>query len=46
METLSSLLDLYEGNPPITDSLNKVRASNAKLWFFFAINLSKLLNKK
>ena len=46
MEMLSSLLALWEGNPPVTGGFPSHRASNADVFFFFVASLNKLLNNQ
>ena len=38
MDTLSALLALCEGNPPVTGGFLSQRASNAEIWCFFYIS--------
>ena len=45
METLSTLLTFCEGNLPVTGGFPSQRFRNVELWYFFVVNLYKLLNK-
>ena len=45
METLSALLAICEGNPPVICEFPSLKASNAELWLFHHGELNKLLNK-
>ena len=44
METLSALLALFEGNPPVTDGPRSQRATNASFDVFRDVSLNKRLN--
>ena len=45
METLSLLLALCEGNPPVTGGFPSQRASNMSFDVFFDVTQNELLNK-
>ena len=42
METISALLALYDGNPPITDKFPSQRTSNVELWCFPCCELAQV----
>ena len=44
METFSTSLAIFDGNPRMTVIFPNQRTSNAKLWYFFVVSLNKLLN--
>ena len=45
METLSTLLDLCEGDPPVTGGFPSQRTGNLDFDVFFDVSLNKRLNK-
>ena len=45
-ETLSALLALCEGNPPVTGEFPSQRTSNLELWCCHCVSLKKMLNKQ
>ena len=45
MEARTTLLALYEGNPPVTGGFPSQRASSAVLWWFFNVRLNKPLTR-
>ena len=46
METLSALLDLCEGNPPVNVGFPSQTASNEGFGIFFDVSLKKRMNKQ